>query len=500
MLPPTRPVPGRPARAAWPCPARCWRWSPRRRRRRPRPGRDTAPPPEAERSWPAPCPVGSSRTRVPSQALAASARSPPASSPTQHRGTGPGSAGCRPGRCGPARPFQKRGQTAPPRPSHGARPPPHRDGRQHPVGRRVDPGHGVVEAAQAQTDPRPGPCRTPGGRPGRWRPSGWWPGRSGRRCCRAGSARRRRPASPPASPASRRRHAASACRSRGRGGPPGWRPWPPPGRRPLPPPPRPACRQRQAGQHAKSAAAGLAGSGPLSTGRRPVRRARPRTPPRPWPGGSAGGAGGAASSQSPLWVQLGDAALQGHGGPAQALIGHGRPPCSARRMASLAAPVELGLDRPLGQAEGPGDLGHRGVGHMPRAITCACRLGRPTPPATPRRPVRAARPAGLGRPPARPAPWPPAGAAAGPAGPPDRHPAHPGRGVPDPGPVVEGAQERVLGVSSATSRLPKGVGQPHDGVVLADVEASNPRRPGRRGDAAWTSGSPCPPPARSSRS
>jgi hypothetical protein len=57
--------------------------------------------------------------------------------------------------------------------------------------------------------------------------------------------------------------------------------------------------------------------------------------------------------------------------------------------------------------------------------------------------------------------------------------------VPDPLPVAVGAQERVLGDVLGDQPAPgEGVGQPHDGVVLADVEVLEPLgAPGRRGDA-----------------
>jgi hypothetical protein len=61
-------------------------------------------------------------------------------------------------------------------------------------------------------------------------------------------------------------------------------------------------------------------------------------------------------------VDLDDATLQRPHGPLQPLLKHGRPPRRPRAGGQgLAGAVELGLDRPLGHAQGLGDLGHRGV-------------------------------------------------------------------------------------------------------------------------------------------
>src|SRR5829696_6554312 len=151
----------------------------------------------------------------------------------------------------------------------------------------------------------------------------------------------------------------------------------------------------------------------------------------------------------------------------------------------LAAPVELGLDRPLGQPEGPGDLGHRGVGHIAQGdhLRLAPGQGPDGPPHlgvllgqlgygrafTVQQPAQ--RP-GLQQPPLH-----------GPAGPADRDLADPGRRLADVVPVPEGPQERVLGdVLGGQSAPGQGVGQPHDRLVLADVERLEPLRLGQRAE------------------
>src|SRR5215218_1337223 len=103
----------------------------------------------------------------------------------------------------------------------------------------------------------------------------------------------------------------------------------------------------------------------------------------------------------------------------------------------LAGPVELGLDRSFGHAEGLGDLGHRGVGHIAQGDHLGLAAGQ-GPDGPPDLGVLFGQ-LGHGRAPAgkqpgqRPSLQQPS--VGGPAGPADHHLAHPGRGMADVLPV-----------------------------------------------------------------
>src|SRR5215218_1714234 len=149
----------------------------------------------------------------------------------------------------------------------------------------------------------------------------------------------------------------------------------------------------------------------------------------------------------------------------------------------LAGAMQLGLDRPLGHAEGLGDLGHRGVGHIVQGDHLGLAPGQ-GPDGPPHLGVLFGQ-LGHGRAPAGQQPGQRPGLQEppphGPDGPADRHLAHPGRGAADVPPVAEGDQERLLG--DVLSRQPASgqrVGQPYHRLVLAEVERLEPLGLGRR--------------------